>query len=105
MDVSPISALLATCALIAACESQPSVTFVTNGSEFNVLGLTDDQSTCEAPGRLVYLTWWDGQTLRGCWVRDHAHIRARFDNMDDRRIPVGDFRRTEVADYRNSSLD
>ena len=58
MDVSPISALLATCALVAACESQPSVTFVTNGSDFNVLGLTDDQDTCEAPGRLLRGRRW-----------------------------------------------
>ncbi len=105
MDISPIAAFLATCALVAACESQPSVTFVANGSEFSVLGLTDEQGTCEAPARLVYLTWWDGQTLRGCWVRDHAHIRARFDDMDDRRIPVGEFRPTEVGDYRTLSLD
>jgi hypothetical protein len=55
--------------------------------------------------RFTYLTWGDGQTLRGCWVRDHAHIRARFDDMDDRRIPVGEFRSTEVADYQNLSLD
>ena len=104
MDISPVSSLLVTCALLAACESQPSVTFVANGSDYNVLGLTHDQDTCAAPGRLVYLTWWDGQTLRGCWVRDHADIRARFDNMDDRRIPIGDFRSTELADYRNLSL-
>lgn len=105
MNISPTAALFALGALVAACESQPSVTFVANGSDFNVVGLTDEQGTCEAHARLVYLTWWDGQTLRGCWVRDHAHIRARFDNMEDRRIPIGEFRPTEVADYLNLSLN
>ena len=39
MDTSPITGLVAACALIAACESQPAVTFVANGSEFNVISL------------------------------------------------------------------
>ncbi len=105
MNISPVGPLLSVCALVVACESQPSVTFVANGSDFNVLGLTHEQSTCEAPGRLAYLTWWDGQTLRGCWVRDHANIRVRFDDMDDWRIPVGEFRPTESANYQNLSMD
>jgi hypothetical protein len=105
MNISPTATLIALGALIAACESQPSVTFVAIGSDFNVLGLTHEQSTCEAPGRLAYLTWWDGETLRGCWVRDHANIRVRFDDMDDRRIPVGEFQPTEVAHDQNLSLN
>ena len=47
MDTSPITGLVAACALIAACESQPAVTFVANGSEFNVISLTDEQDECE----------------------------------------------------------
>ncbi|MBB3177905.1 hypothetical protein [Variovorax sp. Sphag1AA] len=105
MDTSPIAGLVAACALIAACESQPAVTFVANGSQFNVLSLTDERDTCDAPARLGYLTWWDGATLRGCWVRDGGHIRMRITDLDDLRIPVGDFRSTEIADYRNRTLD
>jgi len=106
MDTSPIAAgLVAACALIAACESQPGVTFVANGSEYNVISLTDAQDICSVPEHLGYLTWWDGATLRGCWVRDRGHIRMRISNLDDLRIPVGDFRRTELADYRNRTLD
>jgi len=105
MDTSPIAGFVAACALIAACESQPAVTFVANGSEFNVLSLTDEQDTCNAPAHLGYLTWWDGATLRGCWVRDGGYIRMRIADFDDLRIPIGDFRRTEIADYRNRTLD
>ncbi|SEB17721.1 hypothetical protein [Variovorax sp. YR216] len=105
MDTSPIAGFVAACALIAACESQPAVIFVANGGEFNVLSLTDEQDVCDAPARLGYLTWWDGATLRGCWVRDGGHIRMRITDLDDLRIPVGDFRRTEIAEYRNRTLD
>ncbi|MEJ8812361.1 hypothetical protein WKW77_14850 [Variovorax ureilyticus] len=105
MDTSPIAGFVAACALIAACDSQPAVTFVANGTEFSVLSLTDEQDNCDAPGRLGYLTWWDGVTLRGCWVRQGGQIRMRFADRDDLRIPVGDFRRTEIADYRNRTLD
>ena len=105
MDTSPIAGLVAACALIAACESQPAVTFVANGSQFNVLSLTDEQDTCKVPARLGYLTWWDGATLRGCWEREGGYIRMRIADLDDLRIPIGDFRATEVADYRNRTLN
>ncbi|WP_431275840.1 hypothetical protein ACQ858_05975 [Variovorax ureilyticus] len=105
MDTSPIAGLVAACALIAACESQPAVTFVANGGDFDVLSLTEVQDTCDAPARLGYLTWWDGATLRGCWVRDGRYIRMRITNLDDVRIPVGDFRSTEIADDRLRTPD
>lgn len=105
MNTSTIAALLGACALVTACDSQPSVTYVANGSDFSVLGLTNDDGHCAAPAKLGYLSWWDGATVRGCWVRDRADIRVRFDDMNDLRIPVGEFRRTEAGDYRYAALD
>jgi len=105
MNASAIAVLLAAAALAAACDSQPSVTYVANGSDFSVLGLTNEGGECALPAKVGYLTWWDGATVRGCWVRDRAEIRVRFNDMDDLRIPIGEFRRTEVGDYRYAALD
>ncbi|MDM0013031.1 hypothetical protein QTH87_11365 [Variovorax sp. J22P168] len=101
-----IAALCAACVFGAGCDSQPAVAYVAHGADFSVLGLTEEAAGCEPPARLGYLTGWDGKTVRGCWVRDRAEIRLRFDGgLDDRRIPVGDFHRTEIAQYRRSALD
>jgi hypothetical protein len=105
MDTSPIVAFVAACTLVAACESQPDVVFVADGDDFDVLSLTDAQDGCDAPGRLGYLTWWDGATVRGCWVRDRSHIVVRFIELEDRRVPVSDFRPTELAAERHMTLD
>lgn len=99
------AAFLAGCALIVACESQPGVIFVADGSDFDVMGLTDAQDTCNTPGRLAYLSWWDGETLRGCWFRERGEIRVCFPGLDDRLIPAGEFRPTEFASYRGLDQD
>lgn len=101
----PILLLAAVCAFVASCDVQPSVNFFAKGDDGNLIGLTDDAGNCSAPARLAYLTSLDGGSLRGCWVRDHSQIRVRFNDAEDKRVPVGDFRRTEMADYRNLSLD
>jgi hypothetical protein len=101
------AALLAACAWIAAgCYKPPGVLYVANGgADFNAMSLTDAQDACDSPGRVVYLSWWNSATLKGCWVRDRGHIVARFPGMAERRIPVGEFRRTELAAYRNRVLE
>ena len=100
-----IASLLAGGALIVACESQPGVIYVANGDDFDVMGLTDAQDTCDTPGRLAYLSWWDGETLRGCWYRERAEIRVCFPGLDDRLIPAGEFRPTELAASRGLDRD
>jgi hypothetical protein len=100
------AALLAACAWIATgCGMPPGVLYVANGADFNVMSLTDAQDVCDSPGRVAYLSWWDSATLQGCWVRERGHIVARFPGLAERRIPVGEFQRTELAAYRNSTLD
>ncbi|CAN7639084.1 hypothetical protein LJR290_004911 [Variovorax sp. LjRoot290] len=100
------AALLAACAWIATgCDMTPGVIYVANGADFNVMSLTDAQDVCDTPGRVAYLSWWDSATLKGCWVRERGEIVARFPGMAERRIPVGDFQRTELAGYRNLTLD
>jgi hypothetical protein len=84
---------------------QPSVLFVAHGSLFHMLQLTDVHEECIAPYRLCYLTSWDGTTSRGCWVREEANIRARFPGSGDKLVPVIDFRRTTLAEYRNAALE
>ena len=105
MANSLVPVLLAACFIAASCDGQPTVTFLAKGDDGNLFGLTDDAGSCDAPARLAYLTALDGASLRGCWVRDRSQIRVRFNDTEDRRVPVGDFRRTETAEYRNLSLD
>ena len=105
MTTSLVAAALVACTLIAGCDVQPSVLFVANGALFQMLQLTDSQDECPSPDRVCYLTMWDGAAYRGCWVREHSFIRARFSGSAEKRIPVNEFRRTMVGDYRNSSLD
>jgi hypothetical protein len=37
--------------------------------------------------------------------REEANIRARFADSDDKLVPVIDFRRTTLAEYRNAALE
>jgi len=90
---------------LLGCDVQPSVLFVANGTLFQMLQLTDTQDECPAASRVCYLTLWDGSTSRGCWFREHSNIRARFADLGEKLIPVNEFQRTMVGEYRNSSLD
>ena len=105
MKASSVVACVATCTFVLGCDTQPSVLFVAQGSLFHMLQLTDAEEECIAPYRLCYLTSWDGTTSRGCWVREEANIRARFADSGDKLVPVIDFRRTMLAEYRNATLE
>lgn len=105
MKTSSVVAVVAGCTFAVGCDVQPSVLFVADGSPFQVLQLTDAQDDCPSPSRVCYLTSWDGGTSTGCWVREPGNVRARFPDRGDKLIPVGAFRRTTLADYRNATLD
>lgn len=104
---TPLSAavLAFSCALFAACNSQPNILYTTNGAEFDVMSLTDAQGDCDARARVAYLSWWGTETLKGCWMRERGEIVGRFPGLEDRRVPVGDFQRTELAEYRGATLE
>lgn len=105
MTTSSVVAVLVACTFVLGCDVQPSVLFVANGVLFQMLQLTDTQDECPEPNRVCYLTLWDGEASRGCWVREHSNIRVRFPDLGEKLIPVNEFRRTMVGEYRNSSLD
>jgi hypothetical protein len=105
MQTSSMMAVVAGCTILLGCDLQPSVLFVTSGSPYQVIQLTDAEEGCPAPLRVCYLTLLDGGTSHGCWVREHAYIHAHFDDLGDRLIPVTEFRRTTLAEYRNATLD
>ena len=105
MTISSAVAALVGSAFVLGCDVQPSVLFVANGTLFQMLQLTDTQDECPAASRVCYLTLWDGSTSRGCWFREHSNIRARFADLGEKLIPVNEFQRTMVGEYRNSSLD
>ena len=98
------SAVFACCACVAGCDLTPSVLFVADGSPVRLLQLTDAQGECPAPRRVCFLATWDGQTARGCWVREEAHVRVALSN-EERTVPVVDFRPTAYAEYRHASLN
>ena len=102
---STVTALAFGCALLAACNAQPGILYTTNGVEFDVMSLTDAQGHCQDRGRVAYLSWWGQATVQGCWVRERGEIVARFPGVPDRRVPVGEFQRTELAQYRGATLD
>lgn len=101
----PAAALVAACTWLAGCDTKPGVIYYANGADFDTMSLTDKQDVCDTPGRVAYLSWWDGATLKGCWFRDRNDIVARFPELAERRIPIGDFHRTELAEYRNIALN
>ena len=105
MKASSVVAYVATCTFILGCDTQPSVLFVAHGGAFHMLQLTDAEEECITPYRLCYLTSWDGTTSRGCWLREETNIRARFPDSGDKLVPVVDFRRTTLAEYRNATLE
>ncbi|MDM0024605.1 hypothetical protein QTI27_08695 [Variovorax sp. J31P216] len=105
MKRSSVMAVVAGCTILLGCDLQPRVLFVTSGTLFQVMQLTDAEDGCPAPRRVVYLTLWDGGTSRGCWVREQAFIRAQFPDLGERLVPVNDFRPTTLAEYRNFTLD
>lgn len=103
MKTTSVAAVVAGCTLVLGCDLEPQVLFVTDGIQ--PLQLTDAQDGCVAPYRAAYLTSFYGGASRGCWVREGPHIRTHFPKLDDKLIPVGEFRRTTLAEYRNASLD
>ena len=105
MKASSVVACVATCTFVLGCDTQPTVLFVAHGSVFHMLQLTDAEEECIKPDRLCYLTSWDGTISRGCWVREEANIRARFPDSGDMLVPVIEFRRTTLAEYRNATLE
>ncbi|MDM0073712.1 hypothetical protein QTH90_04935 [Variovorax sp. J2P1-59] len=105
MKTSSVAALAVSCAFVLGCDMQPSVLFVATGSAFHMLQLTDAQEECASPFRICFLNSWDGGTARGCWVREQSNVRARFPGTNDKLIPVTEFRRTTLADYRNAELE
>jgi hypothetical protein len=105
MKTTSVVAVVAVCTIALGCDLQPSVIFVANGTLFQMLQLTDAQEECPASNRVCYITGWDGEAHRGCWVRDEANIRARFPLLADKLIPVSEFQGTAIAVYRNISLD
>jgi hypothetical protein len=105
MKTSSVAAVFAACTLVLGCDIEPHVLFVTEGNPFQALQLTDAQEGCTAPYRVSYLASADGGTSSGCWVREGPHIRTQFPSLLDKLIPVGEFRRTTLADYRDVTLD
>ncbi|WP_143684499.1 hypothetical protein [Variovorax sp. KK3] len=95
---------LAACLCIAACDSPPAILFTTNGADFDTMSLTDARGACEAPARVAYLSWWGQGAVQGCWKRERGDIVANFPDLPDQRIPAGEFRRTELAEYRGTTL-
>lgn len=99
-----VAALAATCACVVGCDLTPNVLFVADGSPVRLLQLTDAQDECPAPRRVCYLATWDGQTVRGCWMREEANVSVTLAG-EERSVPVGSFRPTAYAAYRHASLD
>ena len=105
MKTSSAMAVVTLCTTLLGCDVQPDVLFVTEGNPFQVLQLTDAEQGCPAPRRVCYLTFMDGGTSNGCWVREKSYVRALFPDLGERLVPVAEFRRTMLAEYRNVSLD
>ena len=104
LSLRHVLAACACCAYVAGCDLTPSVLFVADGSPVRLLQLTDAQEDCPAPHRVCFLATWDGQTARGCWVREEAVVRVVLSD-EERTVPVGDFRPTAYAEYRQASLN
>ena len=98
-------ALVTVCVAIAACNVHPSIAFLATGDQGSEMALTDDVGTCTKPTHVAYLTGPDGKSLRGCWERDHSQIVVHFKDLEDQRVSVGAFRRTELGGYHNVSLN
>ncbi|MDM0030634.1 hypothetical protein QTI33_00575 [Variovorax sp. J22P271] len=105
MKTSSVMAVVTICTTLSGCDVQPDVLFVTESNPFQVVQLTDAEQGCPAPRRVCYLTFRDGGTSNGCWVREKSYVRALFPDLGERLIPVTEFRRTMLAEYRNVSLD
>jgi hypothetical protein len=95
--------VLVCCACVVGCDLTPSVLFIADGSPVRLLQLTDAQGECPAPGRVCFLATWDGETARGCWMREEANVRVILPD-EERTVPVGDFRPTAYAENRHASL-
>ncbi|OUM01994.1 hypothetical protein [Variovorax sp. JS1663] len=102
---SAVTSLALACALLAACQPQPGILYTTNGADFDTMSLTDAEGDCEGRGRVAYLTWWGQRAQQGCWMRERGEIVGRFPGAQERRVPVGEFQRTELAAYRGETLD
>ncbi|MDM0108052.1 hypothetical protein QTH97_24100 [Variovorax sp. J22R24] len=92
------------CTCVVGCDLAPSVLFVADGSPVRLLQLTDTQGECPAPGRVCFLSTWDGQAARGCWTREEGNVRVVLSDAE-LTVPVANFRPTAYAEYRNASLD
>lgn len=96
--------VLACCAGVVGCDLTPSVLFVADGSPVRLLQLTDAQGECPAPRRVSFLATWDGQAVRGCWMREEANVRVTLPG-EEWIVPVGSSRPTAYAEYRHVTLD
>lgn len=104
----PISAAIAIggfALVLAACDSPPAILYISTGTESDVMSLTDAKGECELRAHVAYISWAGQATAQGCWTRERGDIVARFPGLPDRRIPVGEFQRTELAEYRSQTLD
>ena len=97
--------MLNACALISGCDEQPAVEYVADVDASQLLQLTAVQGGCAWPGRVCYLTSWFGEVGRGCWNREGTHIRARFQDQEDRWVPAVEFRPVGNATKSEASLE
>ncbi|MGO4394369.1 hypothetical protein AB4Z46_23695 [Variovorax sp. M-6] len=104
LSLRPLAVVFACCACVVGCDLTPSVLFVSDGSPVRLLQLTDAQDECAAPRRVCFLATWDGQAVRGCWMREQANVLVTLPG-EVRTVPVGSFRPTAYAEYRRMSLD
>jgi hypothetical protein len=103
LSLWPVLAVFVCCACVVGCDLTPSVLFVADGSPVRILQLTDAQGECPAPRRICFLATWDGQVVRGCWVREEANVRVILSD-EERTVPVSNFRPTAYAEQRHAFL-
>jgi len=104
MNRFPCILLVAGCALLAGCDLRPSVVLVAKGESLDVVELTEAQGDCDSPGRISYVSWWDGATLSGCWVPETDIVRVCIPGQPDRRISLGEFRRIDGGERQHLAL-
>jgi hypothetical protein len=102
--LQPVLATVFCCTCLAGCDLAPSVLFVADGSPVRLLQLTDAHEGCPAPRRVCFLATWDGETARGCWVREAGSVRVSLPH-EEQSVPVSSFRPTAYAEFRRVSLD
>ena len=102
--LDPVFAAVVCGTCLAGCDLAPSVLFVADGSPVRLLQLTDAHDGCPAPRRVCFLSTWDGETTRGCWVREAGSVRVSLPH-EEQSVPVANFRPTAYAELRRVWLD